>query len=141
MKFEYKAFMPSAPNEKWVRMPFVEATIFGPRDSRKGIALVDSGAEYCLINLEFAEKIGIDLSRARQIDFHGVAGHEHVKQAYIARVTIQVRGMEEKIEVEAGFIDSSAVSIILGQQDFFDQHRIKFEKDHNVFEIVSVSKK
>ena len=140
MKFEYKAFMPSAPNEKWVRMPFVEVEVVGPRDSRRGVALVDSGAEYCLINMEFAEKLGIDLRNSRKINFHGVAGHEHVKSAHLAKVMIQISGMEEKVEVEAGFIDSSAVSIILGQQDFFDTHRIKFEKDHNTFEITQVKK-
>lgn len=43
-------------------------------------------------------------------------------------------------KVLAGFIESDAVDIILGQDGFFDRFRIKFEKDHNVFEI-SHSKK
>lgn len=140
MKFDYKTFMPPTSNAKWGRMPFVEIEIFGPKDMRKGLALVDSGAEYCIINIEFAEKLGIDLQNSKIINFHGVAGQEHVKPAYLHKVSIKVSGMD-KIEVEAGFIDSSSVGIILGQQDFFDVNKIKFERDHNTFEVIPVKQK
>lgn len=122
-------------------MPLVETTILGPKDSRKGIALIDSGAQCCLINIEFADKIGVNLENSPIINFHGVAGTKSVKPAHMAKVAVQVEGMPEKFEVEAGFIESDAVSIILGQQDFFDANRIKFEKDHNIFEINPVRKK
>jgi hypothetical protein len=33
-----------------------------------------------------------------------------------------------------------SVNILLGQEDFFERYRIKFEKDHDVFE-VTISRK
>jgi hypothetical protein len=56
------------------------------------------------------------------------------------QILVTLKGLEP-IEIDAGFIDSDAVGVILGQDGFFDQHRIKFEKDHNVFEITQVKKK
>lgn len=48
--------------------------------------------------------------------------------------------MNEEIEVLAGFIDSSGVAAILGQDGFFDVYKIKFEKDHGIIEITTVRK-
>jgi len=36
--------------------------------------------------------------------------------------------------------NSQSVGILLRQDSFFDLHRIKFEKDHDTFEITSVKK-
>jgi len=47
----------------------------------------------------------------------------------------------ELVEIMVVFIDSHAVGAIFGQEGFFDQHRIKFEKDYNVFEITSARKR
>jgi len=44
-----------------------------------------------------------------------------------------------EIEVAARYIDSPHVDILLGQEDFFDKFRIKFEKDHDAFEITKAS--
>ena len=94
----------------------------------------------CLINTHYAAKLGIDLPKNEHVEFYGVAGTEQRVGAPMATITLQVKGLEP-VEVSAGFIDSDAVGIILGQDGFFDQHRVKFEKDHDTFEITSVRKK
>lgn len=45
--------------------------------------------------------------------------------------------MNSEIEIIAGFVSSSGVAAILGQDGFFDAFRIKFERDHNIIEINS----
>ena len=39
------------------------------------------------------------------------------------------------------FTESPSVDILLGQEDFFECFRIKFEKDHDIFELSPVPKK
>lgn len=84
MKYQYTVFLPSNPNEQWKRRPMLQIEIFGKKGSQKFNALVDSGADYSLFNIQVAE--------------------------------------------------------LLGQEGFFDQFRIKFEKDHNIFEVTPVKK-
>jgi hypothetical protein len=60
--------------------------------------------------------------------------------AYIHKIKLQVVGIENIIEIEAGFVDSPAVNAILGQEGFFDAFKIKFEKDHNIIEITPSKK-
>jgi len=48
--------------------------------------------------------------------------------------------MNKKIKIPVGFINSDSVGLLLGQEGFFDNYRIKFERDHNVFEITPVKK-
>ncbi len=42
--------------------------------------------------------------------------------------------------VPVGFIDSPSVNGLLGQIGFFDLHKIKFERDHDSFEITPVKR-
>jgi hypothetical protein len=140
MKFTYTLLPPLAGHGRWQGMPFVEVTLYGKTSQRTVLALVDSGAMCCLVNARYAEKLGIDLPKNERVEFYGVAGTENRIGAPMATITLQVKGLEP-VEVSAGFIDSDAVGIILGQDGFFDQHRIQFEKDHKMFEITSIKKK
>jgi len=44
------------------------------------------------------------------------------------------------VEIPICFVESPTVSLLLGQEGFFDKYRIKFEKDHDTFEIIPVGK-
>lgn len=117
----------------------VSIDIFGSEDSKKFDALLDSGADVSLFNSEIAEAIGIDLSNAKPAKFTGISGG--IDGYRIEKFKIKVEGFTEAIEIPVCFVDSSSVSLLLGQDGFFDLHRIKFEKDHDTFEITSVNKK
>ena len=97
------------------------------------MALIDSGADYSLFNIEFANKLGIDLSVAEHQITTGVEGGH--KDLLILDIEMQVEALG-KIKIPVGFINSPSVSGLLGQIGFFDLNRIKFERDHNVFEII-----
>ena len=55
----------------------------------------------------------------------------------MTELEIQVKDLN-KVKIPVGFIDSRSVTGLIGQGGFFDLHRIKFERDHNSFEISPV---
>ncbi len=133
MKFPYIKFPFKDTTLKWVERPFIPIKILGPKSIWEGYALLDSGADRCLFNAEIADDIGVDLSKCQIQNFGGIEGGNI--RAKLQKIKLQVVGIEEKIEVNAGFVNSNAVSAILGQEGFFDNLRIKFEKDHGIIEV------
>lgn len=137
MKYNYTSFYIEG-RSKAIKRPMIEIEVFGPGDSKKFDALIDSGADVSLFNLEIAEALGIDLVNAKPANFTGIAGS--VNGYRIDKTKIKVDGFAQAVEIPACFVDSPSVGILLGQDGFFDLHRIKFEKDHDAFEITSVKK-
>jgi hypothetical protein len=45
MKYRYTSFFPPDKTLKFVKKPIISIEVFGPRDSQKFDALIDSGAE------------------------------------------------------------------------------------------------
>lgn len=135
MKYEYTTYLP-AGNNKFIKRPMIEIEIYGPKGSHKQLALLDSGADRSLFHIEIANVLGIDLSRGKKSGVTGITGEA---EEIVTEIEIQPKFLK-RIKIPVGFIDSPYVGVLLGQEGFFDQHRIKFEKDHNIFEINPVSK-
>ncbi|KKR79863.1 MAG: hypothetical protein UU24_C0001G0022 [Candidatus Nomurabacteria bacterium GW2011_GWA2_40_9] len=131
MKYSYlTSFNPRTGQH--FRRPIVDVEIFGPTGNFSTIALLDSGADNCLFNIEYAKEIGIDLNKCTKTSTTGVEGDR--TDVYLTEIYIQVKFLD-KIKIEVGFIDSRSVNGLLGQIGFFDLNRIKFERDHGTFEI------
>ncbi|MEK7629238.1 MAG: aspartyl protease family protein [Patescibacteria group bacterium] len=135
MKYEYTTYLP-AGNNKFIKRSMLEVEIYGPNGSHKQLALVDSGADRSLFHIEIAKVLGIDLSQSKKSVVTGITGQS---EEFLVEVEIKPKHLEP-IRIPVGFIDSPYVGVLLGQEGFFDKHKIKFEKDHNIFEITSVSK-
>lgn len=138
MKYQYTSFFPGDESLRWTKRPMVEIEVFGSKGNRKFNALIDSGADASLFNIGVANILGFDLSQAKKRNFTGITGATLVY--FFEGVEIKVEGMEESINIPVGFIKSDSVSLLLGQEGFFDSYRIKFEKDHDTFEITSLKK-
>lgn len=137
MKYNYTSFyIENRPRA--IKRPMIPIEVFGPDESKKFNALIDSGADVSLFNLEIAEVLDIDLTNASSAKFTGIAGN--VDGYRTDKVKIKVDGFGQAIEIPACFVDSPSVGILLGQDGFFDLHRIKFEKDHDTFEIASAKR-
>lgn len=132
MKYQYLTVLNSDPNGKHFRRPVVDVEIFGPERRISTFALLDSGADNCLFHLEYAKAIGIDLNKCKKSATIGVEGSK--MEIYLTEIEIKIKGLE-KIKVPVGFIKSNSVNGLLGQIGFFDLNRIKFERDHGIFEI------
>jgi len=60
---------------------------------------------------------------------------------YVSTFRFKIKQIEDKeIEVPAWYVDSNNVDILLGQETFFEMFKIKFEKDHDTFEVTPVRK-
>lgn len=136
MKYKYTAFFPPKGISKWVKRPMIEAEVFGPQGSQKFNALIDSGADTSLFNIQVAELLGFDLANAKKANFTGIIGATSCY--FFENVEIKLEGQEKLINLPVGFIDSDTVGLLLGQEGFFDKNRIKFEKDHDSFEVTPV---
>lgn len=98
------------------------------------LALVDSGADYCLFHSSVADELGIDLKRGWVKDFAGIAAGQIV-QAYMHTIQLEVQGCDKRFEIEAGFADSDAIGGLLGGIGFFDNFKITLEKYKGRFQI------
>ena len=139
MKYQYSAvFDPSKPTAPHRRRPIIEIELFGPLKNVSIFgALVDSGADNILINAESAKYVGINLDKAKKKEsVTGIDGK--AMETHFIDVDIKIKEFTDKVKVEVGFVPNLAVHALLGQIGFFDNYRIKFERDHNTFEIIPI---
>lgn len=133
MRFPYLKLPSYDFRLQWTARPYIRIKLLGLKGNWEGYALIDSGADRSLFNIQIAEALGLDLTNAPEENFGGIEGGN--LKAKLHKVGVQIVGMNEEIEILAGFIDSNGVAAILGQDGFFDAYRIKFERDHGVIEI------
>lgn len=55
-------------------------------------------------------------------------------EGFVADIDIQADSQADAINAPVVFFETE-VPVLLAQEAFFDHYRIKFEKDHNTFEI------
>ncbi|MCH7883140.1 hypothetical protein IIA95_01865 [Patescibacteria group bacterium] len=141
MKYEYKpAGLDPTVKGKLFWSPLVLTTISGSKNRRKVYALVDSGALYCIAPIEYAEILGASLDKNKAVPTYGVLGTKQTELAYPGKVKVKIEHLDE-IEMTVFFMKTNAFAFLLGQKDFFDNFRVKFEKDHKTFEINPVRRK
>lgn len=133
MKYRYSAFTPLEINTKWTKRPILQIEVFGTDGSKGFGALIDSGADISLFNTEVAEVLGITLSSAHERKFTGISGT--IPGYFVEKVKIRIEGMTDIVTIPVCFVQSPTVSLLLGQEGFFDQCRVKFEKHHDTFEV------
>jgi hypothetical protein len=131
MEYPHWKVPPLEDKDAWTRRPVVRVMLTGPGRSLDLTALVDRGSDYSLFHVDVAEVLGIDLSRCEQ---RTVAGIEHVPApCFVADIAATVEHVEP-MTIPVMFWERQPISLI-GQVGFFDRHRIKFERDHDTFEI------
>ncbi len=139
MKFQYTTTLSTNTKGKFTKRPLVELELIGKEKNVTGLGLIDSGADTTLINIQYAQLLGINLESADKKEFLGIG--EGKVMSFISTVTMKLKHFDIPITTPVAFTDSPSVDILLGQEDFFECFRIKFEKDHDVFELNQVVKK
>ncbi len=135
MKYDYRAYGAELDEQgKLLRMPFVKVIITGTKGSKEMTALVDSGSQFCLANIDFAEYLGISPDMTKGIPIYGVVGTDNRKFAYPADVLVEVKG-QAPITLPVYFMETDSFSFVLGQNGFFDNFTVRFKKKAKTFEI------
>ena len=133
MKYKYTSFFPPDRTLKWIKRPIISIEVFGPNGSNKFSALIDSGSDCSLVNAEIAEMLGLDLSKGKPTEFTGISGKTTGRR--LENIQIKIEEFDKPIKIPVCFVKSKTVGLLLGEEGFFDKYRIKFEKDHDTFEI------
>ncbi len=139
MKFQYWPVLGFDTTQKLVLRPMLEIELFTNGKSITIAALVDSGADGCLFNIGYAQELGLNLKRAKTKSYTGISGPPIA--GYILDVSLRVKHIDKIVTIPIAFVESQNVDALLGQTGFFDAFRIKFEKDHNLFEVNPTPKK
>ena len=84
--------------------------------------LVDSGASDIILNAQFAPLLGIDLTAAPSQEYQGIGDEPF--QAYKHKITIRLQAAPEAFTVPCAFMPDLRIDCILGQNGFFDTHKI-----------------
>ncbi|MEK7170673.1 MAG: aspartyl protease family protein [Patescibacteria group bacterium] len=124
---------------KMVKRPVLFLVLKGNKgESFKAPAIIDSGADTTTLHIQYAEALGISLDSSGHKDIMGIGkGKVPVYQGIFP---FKIKEMGIDLKVPAWFVDSENVNILLGQEVFFERFKVKFEKDHDVFELVEVKK-
>ncbi|HEY4483079.1 MAG TPA: retropepsin-like aspartic protease [Candidatus Paceibacterota bacterium] len=122
------------------KRPIVEVELVNQKMGEKdypAFALIDSGADTTMMNIAYAQLLGVKTVPHRS----GVVGISGAPSAcYFGHVSFKIKDLDGKVDLPVLFIDSPNVDVLLGQEKFFDIFKIKFEKDHDTFEITPVKK-
>jgi hypothetical protein len=133
MKYRYSV-VAGATNihGRFTKRPIVQVELSHGALRRTFLALVDSGADNIILPAAIAEALDIDRKRCREHSALGISMQP--TPGFIAPLTIHVQHQPEPFDAAVVFLDTD-VPPLLGRNAFFDAYRIKFEQDHDVFEI------
>jgi hypothetical protein len=117
---------------RYTKRPIVEVELSRGNRRRKFFALIDSGADQIMMPSAIAEALGIDRDTCLRRTSLGVS-MEPI-DGFVSHLTFQIERHAGSFDTPVTFIDAD-VPVLLGREGFFDRYRVKFEQDHDTFEI------
>lgn len=111
----------------WQR-PIIPITIFHGDKSIDTLALIDSGADFCVFHKDIADLLGIDLSKLKKFPFSGINPSPTDPQGSFVDVELTIQGRKtiKTAVVFSGDISNNGYAI-LGQQGFFNNYKVCFD--------------
>jgi predicted aspartyl protease len=107
--------------------PVLDVTLIGPQGEDELIAIVDTGATYCLFSGVRAPAIGIELLSGRRVTLSGLAGQ---MTAWIHSVELEILGT--RFQCEVAFSEQPIPRELLGRHSLFNQVRLGFREGFSV---------
>ena len=90
------------------------------------LALVDSGADFCLFDGELSYLLDIDLTKLEKMHLSGVAG---AAEGYVAHIEIGVEEIFFPVPVVFSFdFSPKGFGGVIGQIGFFDNFIVQFDR-------------
>ena len=129
LRFRYVR-IPATPSEAfphaaYYHRPLIPVTLSTGRKSARLLALIDSGADNTIFNMQVAAVLGLRLGDAPADSFCGTSGQEQT--ARYRRLTIRIGTVSHRATV--GFAELPFdVAGILGQDGFFDRFVVTLDQ-------------
>ena len=107
--------------------PYIPVTLRSQKRMMQPLlALVDSGADFCLFDGELSYLLDIDLTKLEKISLSGVAG---AAEGYIAHIEIGVKETFFSVPVVFSFdFSPKGFGGVIGQIGFFDTFIVQFDR-------------
>ena len=133
MKLDYASQW--LPDYGIVASPRLTAVFTNPKTgiSLPVFCLVDSGSAHVLLNAEVGKALGVNIPSGEAVSYGGIGGGVI---GYKHRVRLRLAGDRKEFEVECAFADINRTEGLLGQEGFFDNYKVVFEKYKNQFEVI-----
>lgn len=111
----------------WQR-PIIPVAISYKNKNVDSLALIDSGADFCIFHKDIADLLGVDLSKLKRFPFSGINPSPTDPQGSFVEVELSVKeGKPIKTSVVfSGDISNNGYAI-LGQQGFFNKYKVCFD--------------
>lgn len=103
--------------------PVLDVTLFGPAGEEDTLAIIDTGAKYCLFDGRRAESIGLDLAAGRRERLSGLAGEFF---AWVHPVELEILG--SRFACEVAFSEHPIPRELLGRHTLFQHIRLGFRE-------------
>jgi hypothetical protein len=133
MKYKYSVVLGQANTDgRYTKRPVVEVELSRGNITRKFLALIDSGADQIMMPAAIAEVFGIDREDCPQRNSMGISMEPLA--GFVSTLGFRIQHQKEMFEAPVVFIEPE-IPVLLGREGFFDAYRIKFEQDHDTFEI------
>jgi hypothetical protein len=139
MKYKYSVVSGQANIDgRYTKRPIIEVELSRGKQTRKFLALIDSGADQITMPAAIAEVFGIDRSECPTRNVVGISMER--TEGFVSELTFHIHAQTEPFAAPVVFIDTD-IPVLLGREGFFGRYRIKFEQDHYTFEISPAPKK
>ncbi|OGM77332.1 hypothetical protein A2188_01120 [Candidatus Woesebacteria bacterium RIFOXYA1_FULL_43_9] len=143
MDFEYKKFPTNLnncpfPGKKSSLRPVIQIDFETKKGKFGYLALIDSGADYCMFHALVGEELGLDIKSGRLLTFFGTSGEP--QKAYFHKVTFSIGGHSHTCEVGFSYDLEKLAYGLLGQDGFFDKWIVKFEYHKENVELKEITK-
>lgn len=137
MKFSYRKIILKEHSKLFgfsLLKPIIPITILSNEKQVSYLALIDSGADFCIFDAAIGIYLGIDIKKGEQINFGGIQETGQA-EAYLHKITLNIGGFS--YETIVGFSDCIAKRgfTILGQKGFFDKFSVKFDYSKSEIEL------
>ena len=137
LKFPYQKF-PSDPNDafpdyKQAERPVIPIKVKYQNKEVEYLALIDSGADFCMFHAEIGEYLGINIIKGKKLKFFGVTGDKQI--AYFHKIKINVGGHDKECYCGFSYELNKMPYGILGQRGFFDTFKVLMDYKKNRIEL------
>ena len=133
MKYEYTVVADETETGGNVlKRPIVDVEISNGKHKRTFVALIDSGADRIHMPSYIASILGIDREKCPRVTSMGISMEGTA--GFLSELTFRIHGQTAPFTAPVVFIDTD-IPVLLGREGFFDKYRIRFEQDHDIFEI------
>lgn len=129
MKFKYSKFILPKKSEFFgssILKPIISVKIGYGNKNIGYLALIDSGADFCIFDAEIGEYLGIDIKSGLRESFGGIQDRGGA-EAFFHEVTLGVGGNDYKTTVGFSYDIAKQGFGVLGQRGFFSNFSVKFD--------------